>query len=307
MAMSPAQRKKKAEQKREQAKELQAGIADQVEALRSTDEWVRYLEFVKGFHRYSMNNLMLIKMQCPHATYVAGFRAWQKKGREVRKNAGEKSIKIFGYSIRKASKDDEDNPDATLKADGNAAVRVFYPIVHVFDISQTVPLDGSEDTGPVPHPTQQLVGEDPLGVVDVIAAWLRGMGWKFSIQPTGDASDGYTSPAKRIVVIDDSLSPAAQAKVALHEAAHVILHVDQEGVDYAAHRGVCETEAESVAYVVAGLLGLDTSTYSIGYITGWSDGDAAMIKSTAANVLRAVHVIAEQFEHDDDEVAEPAA
>ena len=91
-------------------------------------------------------------------------------------------------------------------------------------------------------------------------------------------------------MIDADLSPAQTAKTALHEAAHVLLHADEEPGEYAAHRGIkeTETEAESVAYVLAGLLGLDTVAYSIGYIAGCSD----TIRATAARVLSAVRTLA---------------
>ena len=73
----------------------------------------------------------------------------------------------------------------------------------------------------------------------------------------------------------------------------MILHADEDPSEYVEHRGTKETEAESVAYVVAGLLGMDTSRYSIGYVAGWSEGDAETIKATAARVLRASHLLAE--------------
>ena len=91
-------------------------------------------------------------------------------------------------------------------------------------------------------------------------------------------------------MIDTDLSPAQTAKTALHEAAHVLQHADEEPGEYAAHRGIKETEAESVAYVLAGL---DTAAYSIGYVAGWADGDPDTIRATAARVLSAVHTLAD--------------
>jgi hypothetical protein len=93
-------------------------------------------------------------------------------------------------------------------------------------------------------------------------------------------------------VIEETLQPAMAAKTALHEAAHVTLgHTEADHAEYATHRGVWETEAESVAHVLAGLLGLDTSEYSIGYIAGWADADVELIRSTATCVLGAVHTL----------------
>lgn len=92
------------------------------------------------------------------------------------------------------------------------------------------------------------------------------------------------------------------AKTALHEVAHVTLgHTEQDYREYVAHRGLFETETESVAYVLAGLLGLDTADYSIGYIAGWADADVELIRSTATKVMAAVHTLAPAL------LGEPAA
>ena len=124
-------------------------------------------------------------------------------------------------------------------------------------------------------------------------------GWTVERESIPGGAHGYTDPEGRRVVLDSDLSPAQAAKTALHEAAHVILHAEQDAAEYVQHRGVTETEAESVAYVVAGILGLDTSAYSIGYVAGWSNGEPETIKATAANVLRAAHTLA-------DAITEPA-
>ena len=85
---------KTAEERRAEAEELQATIAEQVEALRESEAWARFLDFAQSFHRYSLGNLLLIFAQRPEATHVAGYRTWQKLNRQVRK--GERGIRIFG-------------------------------------------------------------------------------------------------------------------------------------------------------------------------------------------------------------------
>ena len=100
-------------------------------------------------------------------------------------------------------------------------------------------------------------------------------------------------------MIAEGLTPAYAASVLLHEAAHVTLgHCDRPSEDYRAHRGAFEVAAESVAYVTAGLLGLDTSASSVSYVAGWVDGPdgASAIKETASAVVKAVHAIAEAIE-----------
>ena len=133
MKLTAEQRKKKAEKRRKQAQELQATISEQVEQLTNSGEWLRFLEFAQKFHAYSLNNVLLIQRQCPHASQVAGYRKWRNEfGRQVRK--GEKGIKIFGYSTKKYTVENEDGEEEEKR-------RVTYPILTVFDISQTDPTD----------------------------------------------------------------------------------------------------------------------------------------------------------------------
>lgn len=300
--------KRTAAERQEQAKALQSSIAEQVENLRGTEQWRRYLDFVQAFHTYSLNNVLLILSQCPEATQVAGFRKWQQFGRQVRK--GEKALKIFGYSTKKIAQDgdQDENPAERIEAredekEQTFAVRVRFPVLSVFDMSQTEPIEGAEQ---IQSPAQLLTGEDTAGVIATVTDWLTGQGWSVTHEPIAGETNGYTkTDGSRRVVVDRDLSPAAAAKTLLHEAAHVILHADKDHAEYVEHRGTCETEAESVAYVVAGMLGIDTSAYSIGYITGWSEGDAALIKDTAQNVLRASHTLADLFNPDTETV--PAA
>ncbi|WP_041767848.1 ImmA/IrrE family metallo-endopeptidase [Leifsonia xyli] len=97
--------------------------------------------------------------------------------------------------------------------------------------------------------------------------------------------NGYADPERRTVVFHDQLTPEQAAKNLIHEAAHFALgHVD-DLAEYTQHRGRMETEAESVAYVVAGMLGFDTSSYSVGYIAGWADGNPDLVRQTAARDL----------------------
>ncbi|QOT24000.1 ArdC-like ssDNA-binding domain-containing protein [Paenarthrobacter sp. YJN-D] len=237
-----------------------------------------------------INNLLLILAQKPEATHVAGYRTWQKLGRQVRK--GERGIRIFGgRDVRETVEDEQTGEEKEQRR-----VR-FFP-VSVFDMAQTDPIDPeADDPSTLAH---RLRGDDPLGILAAVTDYLTGQGWTVEREAIPGETNGYTTTdGTRRVVVDADLSPAQAAKTALHEAAHVILHAEQDAAEYVQHRGVTETEAESVAYVVAGILGLDTSAYSIGYVAGWSNGEPETIKATAANVLRAAHTLA-------DAITEPA-
>lgn len=272
------------EQRRAEAETLQASIVEQVEQLRESEAWSRFLEFAQAFHRYSINNLLLILSQRPDATRVAGYRTWQSVGRQVTK--GQRGIRIFGGRDIVTIEQDERTGKETERR-----MRRFFP-VSVFDVSQTEPIDPSaEDPSAIAH---RLTGDDPLGILAAVTDYLTGQGWTVEREPIGGDINGYTTTdGTRRVVVDAALSPAQAAKTALHEAAHVLLHAEEDPAEYVQHRGVKETEAESVAYVVAGVLGLDTSSYSIGYVAGWSEGDVETIKDTAARVLRAAHTLAD--------------
>jgi hypothetical protein len=276
------------EERRAQADALHASIATQVEALADSEQWARFLAFAGAFHAYSLNNVLLILAQQPTATKVAGFRNWQELGRQVRR--GEKAIRIFGFRTKKIDDDQPAGGDAGEAGEGRTLT--YYPMLSVFDIVQTDPIDPT-----APNPTalaQQLEGADEAGILDAVTDYLTGTGWSVERIPLPGTANGYTTTdGTRRVVIDADLPPAQAAKTALHEAAHVLLHADEEPGEYAAHRGIKETEAESVAYVTAGLLGLDTAAYSVGYVAGWADGDPAIIRAAAADVLRTVHTLAD--------------
>jgi hypothetical protein len=116
-----------------------------------------------------------------------------------------------------------------------------------------------------------------------VADHLTAQGWTVEDGPLPAGTYGTTSHKDRRIRLRPGQSAADRASTLLHEAAHALLHADN--ADYRAHRGIAETEAESITYVVAGLFGLDTSRYSVGYVAGWSGCDDDVIAATAARVL----------------------
>lgn len=276
------------EQRREQAKTLHDQLTAQVAELAQGENWIAWLRFTANFRTLSMNNSWLVFAQRPDATRVLGYRQWEKLGRHVRR--GEKSIKIFGYSTKKTVDVDEESGEETTSR------RAYYPVLSVFDISQT---DADENAVEPVEITHHLVGEDESEIFERTAAFMRSRGWDVELEDIArEGLNGYTTPSTRQIRVDEKMSPAQRAKTMIHEAAHAILHVDEiEGES--GHRGIRETEAESTAYVVAALLGLDTSDYSIGYVAGWAGADVDLIRSTATNVLRAVNILAEELVDDE--------
>lgn len=137
----------------------------------------------------------------------------------------------------------------------------------------------------------QLTGTVDHGVTALMEAHLEADGWAIERRPLPGRANGYTHPERRTVALDSGLSAKQEAKTLIHEAAHILLGHTDDMSEYAEHRGLMETEAESVAYIVAGLARFDTSAYSIGYIAGWANADTDLIRSTAARVLKTAHQI----------------
>lgn len=267
---------KTAEECKAQTEALHASIIQQVQQLADSGQWQAFLDFARSFHSYSLNNLLLILAQEPNATMVAGFRQWQTKGRQVRK--GEKAIKIFGYSQKKTTQDQDE--DSTAEAD-QRIIR-YFPVLSVFDITQTDPIEGAE---PIPvNPTRALTGSEDHGVLAPLTAHLESAGWTISREPLTHAN-GYTDPDTHRIILNTRISAEQSAKTLIHEAAHIHLGHTDNIDQYRQHRGRMEVEAESVAYILAGLSGFDTSNYSIGYITGWANQDTNLIRETASRVL----------------------
>lgn len=271
----------------ERIEELRKDIENGVKELRNSGTWQRYLDFMGRFHQYSWNNILLMLMQSNgNSSLVAGFRQWQTRGRVVRK--GEHGMKIFGFSTRTV-KDEDGNPQ--LDENGDPIQKVWYPILTVFDVSQTDPID--KETDPIEQmKPSELEGADALGLVGRMTAWLESKHWRVGHEPMGRDVKGYTTmDGSRRIMLNEQNSPRQDAKTILHETAHMLLHQGLPEGEYGRHRGIYETEAESVAYVVAKYMGMDTGEYSIRYVAGWSDADLKLVRSTAEHVRKAADEI----------------
>ncbi len=253
--------------------ELHAALERGVAALTNGEEWKAWLATQARFHRYSFNNTLLILSQNPDATRVAGYRAWQGMGRQVRK--GEKSIGILAPTFRK-EKDAEGREEKRLSG---------FRAVSVFDVSQT-------DGDPLPDSGIALVeGDAPAGLWDALAAQVTANGYALERGDCGQAN-GYTDGTAKIIRVRDDVSDAQAVKVLAHEVAHMLMHVDDP--DAPAHRGMAEVEAESVAFIVAGAHGMDTAGYSLHYVAGWAGtAEADAVRQTGERVTRTARKIIE--------------
>lgn len=235
-----------------------------VEGLVNDDAWIAMLEVAAKFHRYSFNNCLLIARQCPGATRVAGYRAWQELGRQVRQ--GERAIKILAPCTYRDKVTDE----TTIRG---------FRVASVFDVAQT-----EED--PLPPDAAHCVlveGDAPAGMWDALAAQVADAGYALE---RGDCSpaNGVTLFGRHLVIIGAGLPCAQAAKTLAHELAHVVMHAPTWTPGGC--QGRIEVEAESVAYVVARACGLDSSGYSAPYVASWAGGDVGALRDAAQRVIR---------------------
>jgi antirestriction protein ArdC len=263
----------------DRTKEMLASLEDGISKLADSGEWQRYLATMAKFHRYSFGNVMLILFQNPDATQVMGFgnkagtSGWKSLGRSVKK--GEHAIWILAPMTR--SETDEDT--------GAKSQVVFgWKTVPVFDVSQT-------EGAPLPEVTRCLDGQDPDGLFGQLADAALALGVASVADADLGQANGVTHKDGRIEIHPDR-SPLHRAKTLAHEIAHWQLGHLADGNK--SGRGLCELEAESVAYAVMGSLGFDSGDYSFGYVAGWAeDAEKAKdgIRASAGRIQKAVTAI----------------
>lgn len=265
--------------KREEAKQLaEQGLADLEAALQqgASDTLVRYLEYLARFHQYSFGNVMLIAIQKPNATQVAGFHAWRKLGRWVRK--GEQGILILAPMIGRKRRDEA---DADQPGPSDSKVRCLYGFraVYVFDVSQT---DGAE------LPEFAGIDGQPGDRLSQLESIVGQYGIDLAYQEPGGGALGVSKDGA--IWVKPDLEPAEKFAVLVHELAHELLH-QRTGRKELLSRTVRETEAEAVAFVVCRALGLETTTRSADYIqlyrgnTQTLSDSLDMIQKTAATLI----------------------
>ena len=266
---------------------LEQGLQD----LFNSDSYRNYLSTMSKFHNYSFNNTLLIAMQKPDATLVAGYKAWQKNF-ERHVNKGEKAIRILApapYKIKEErDKIDPVTQELLLDKDGNPQkeeVEITIPAfraVSVFDLSQT-------DGKPIPELTAKELLSDVEGYQDMIRAVEAISPVPIELEEiAGDSKGYYDREAKRIAV-QENMSEGQTLKTMIHEVAHSKLHSKEVEQDeqMKKDRNTKEVEAESIAYTVCQHFGVDTSDYSFGYIAGWSSGrDTKELRASMDTIRR---------------------
>jgi antirestriction protein ArdC len=279
--LTPAEKAARDEANAAKLAEVHGRLADQVSQLVKGDQWQAMLRAAARFHTYSLNNVLLIHLQFPAASRVAGYRTWQSLGRQVRR--GETGIAILAPVTYKVQVEEDQDEHPEVKQ-----LRGFK-VELVFDISQT-------DGEPIPEvPPVLLEGDGPLDLWNSLADLVKTEGYEIRRgKCTHVTANGETDPLTHTVTVHDDLSPLQAIKTLTHELAHIRLgHVENLST-YHLCRGRCEVEAESVAFVVLLEAGYDASSYSTPYVAGWAD-DPKVIHETAQRVITAARGIVENM------------
>lgn len=215
----------------------------------SNEAWLNYLSFQSRFYNYSFSNMIMIYMQNPKSSYVAGYKAWQRMGRQVKK--GEKSIKILAPIRYKVENENTNEKVFILKC---------FRLASVFDLSQT---DGDDDklpaliTGLKGELQEDTVYTQLLTLIDIPVAEVDSI-----------KGNGCYNIDSQSIQIKSTISSTQKVKTLVHEYAHHLHHIqhfNNESYD------IGEVIAESTAFIVCNHLGIDSSDYSFGYIKGWGE------------------------------------
>ena len=290
---------------RERIKEIVTGIEAGIQDLFQSDKFADYLRTMSRFHNYSYNNTILIHMQMPSATHVAGFNKWKNQfGRHVKK--GEKGLTIIAPTpFKKRIEEMKLDPDTrapVLDHDGNVIMEereieipLFRP-VKVFDVSQT-------EGRPLPSLVAPLTG-DVQQYEAFMEALRRTSPVPVQFKPLREGLDGFLSLNYQTITIREGMSQVQTVCAAVHEITHAMLH-NREREQLTAAAGITdreppkpkdkntkEVEAESVSYTVCQYYGIETSANSLGYIATWSkDKTLPELKASLETISKTANIL----------------
>ena len=263
---------KRADQLKEITERLEQGVKD----IFTSEMYTKYLLTMSKFHNYSFNNTLLIAMQRPDATLVAGYNAWKNKfNRYVKK--GEKGIQIIAPAPVKEREErekiDKDTGLTVLNESGEPEIEVVerviprFRVTTVFDYAQTdgepLPtLEVNELTARVKDYTLLKEAIEQVSPVPIRFGEIEGN------------AKGYYSHMDKEICVRADMGESQTIKTMIHEVAHAMLHDSDQMKQRGEEKDQLtkETEAESIAFTVCSALGIDISDYSFPYVASWSSG-----------------------------------
>lgn len=271
-------------------KRIEEGLA----TINTNEDWLKYLVFQSRFYQYSLGNTILIYMQNPEATYVMGYKAWNKLGRYVKK--GSKGLAILAPCIKKIEvfKEPKDKMEYRDEEGEKEIRRVLsgFRVTYLYDISQT---EGSDEALPV---LVKGLSGNTNSEKDIYERLLSAVSREFVVnEVVGTASKGSYNLETHVIAIRSDLEYLQRIKTLIHELAHAYHFVIEP--DNEMPRNKRELIAESTAFVVSEWLGLDVSSYSFSYIQSWLK-DKKELKQIADTVQKIAHKIINMLAESDD-------
>lgn len=257
---------------------MKAGVKEYL----NSNTYKNYLDAVSKLHRYSSKNIRLLLSQNQNISMVASYKDWKEKfERQVSK--GSKSLKVYVPKIQKL-KDDEGK--VKLDPNGKEMTRTYFQLGSVFDVSQTT---GKE----IPKPVYQLEGE-VKNYSNIYAALTKTTKAEIGFTDISTGAHGFYQPDSDIIRIQKGMKQEQTIKTVIHEIAHSNLHNLEARKKHEYTKEEKELQAESVAYVVSNHLGIDTSSYSFGYLANWSsdkntldhlESSMSIVRDEAAKII----------------------
>ena len=291
----------KGKTKDEYMKEITDKLEAGVRGVLDSENYKSYLTSMSKFHTYSFRNTMLIFLQKPDASLVAGAGKWQSEFERTRKQ-GERGLKILApnfYKVKKrVPKKDPDTGEPIKDKDGKTVMDEQeitvpdYRVVSVYDVSQT---EGKE----LPEAHVDMLSGDVEQFQDLQAALERSSPYAISIEPILDGAKGRCFYLEQRIAVNEGMGELQTLKTAIHEVAHARLYERNSHLaeDKQPDKATREVQAESVAYAVCQYWGLDTSDYSFGYIANWSSGrDLKELQASLETIRAAANDLINEME-----------
>jgi hypothetical protein len=290
--------------KQSKAQAIIEDLHNKVEAFEDSDQLKNYLDFSSRFINRSMNNQFLIFFSNPHATYVKGYKQWIDDHKRIvvactvcrsfknvectcEERTAPKRIEQLAPMTKKTGE--------IIKVNGKDTEEeiLFFRVVFVFDVADTEALEGGEE---IPSLVDWVTGETDEEITQRFIKIVEDNGFNFRYDSWSSKDlNGWTDFTNKEVVVSSDRPEAQQLKTIIHEIGHMFAHAEDREFNMTDPRPLREVEAESIAYTVANMLGLDTSSYSVGYVAGWSSNDKETLHQSMKAVLKTVQLIMDKM------------
>jgi hypothetical protein len=258
--MAKTRRRLSETERAERRKRSRERLKRAAEELLTSEGWRRWVRVRSraGLARLSLSNQLLVAMARPDATFVAGFRGWQRLGFAVRK--GERAIAIIA-PVRVKERD-----RTTGEETGETVV--FFKSVFVFDRAQVEPIGGVEQA-PLEPPREPLTGDSHAHLIDPMVAFAESLGFIVSFEPIAGSAGGWCDQKAKRIVVDAGAPANARLRTLIHECAHAL------GIDYRSYsRAQAEVMVETVTLLAASTVGLAVDGETVPYVSGWGEEGA---------------------------------